>query len=1329
MHITFIDIIGLPFDGDTLSHRGLGGSESAVILLAKQLASIGFQVTVYNNCGTTGTQEGIYSDVEYKNRDRLLTEKPTTDILISSRTVTPFLPLSLAQHANMSIHAFDSLRNSSKMKIMWMHDTFSWGDGILEQLAASGAIDRIFTLSDWHTSYVMNCQHGQRRNFEVLKNKIWVTRNGAECYIPWVDISAKDPNLFVYNSSVTKGMIPLVEKIWPQVRARIPNAKLVIIGGYYKFKDGDPADEQEQTYWRLRNNNDNANMGIEFTGIITQREIADRLAKASFMIYPGAFPETFGISMMESMMYGTPIIGTRFGATEETATQQFSYLLDYAIEPNSLFPDINHEEQVAKFVELVCSAHSTPYLTQQKQQGCLQVKNISLWRDIALEWKQHIFYTLKMPFPVEELQRVKWIQSQVHKIWGRRWSNPEEHREIKTKENPLVVISPGYNCSSYIRQHIHSVANQDYSNWQHYIIDDASTDDTARVARAAINELPLELQNKITLITNTTNQGAVANQWEYTQSLPTDCIVLLLDADDQLVSEPDVFDCINNEYNNGAEFTYGSCWSDADSIPLIAQEYPREVKQNKTYSQHQFVWGLPYTHLRTFRKRLIEQVEPSAWKDSSGAWFKAGGDVATFYSLIGQAQPDAVRCIKRILVRYNDLNPLNDYKINSAEQTSTAKEVKNKMSFNVDLPKPSRITARLLELSKQPLLPTLHIQKLKELKSQGFEPKVIYDIGACVLHWTKPAANTWPSAQIYAFEAMPESEELFKQANIPYYIGVVGKEDGVYVDFYQNNEHPSGNSYYIENPLVNHEAPEYFNQSHKRVYSTKTLDTIVKEKSWPAPDLVKIDCQGAEMDIIQGAEELIKQAQYVILELQSVEYNAGAPLKDTVIDYMASLGFDCEELFCNNGPDGDYLFKRQSNQFTVIVPTMWKYAGFLKQIDKYLSCDQVGQLVIINNHASAAPKEIITKLAADPKVTMHIPQSNIGVNPSWNWGVANARFNKICIANDDIEFDLEVFGAVCDHLDSSVGVIGMNSGLAEFNQEPITTNIPKVIAWNGQHTFGFGQLMFVLKDSWTPIPSKLVYYYGDQFVFETAQQQRKKIMMLTDFEFHTPHAQTTKTLDPSILEYETNIYKNLKNTQQQKKILIAIPTAKYIESITFKSIYDLTIPDGYTVDFQFFYGYRIDQIRNLIAKWAIGYDYLFSVDSDIELPKDSLVKMLAHDVDAVSGVYIQRKPNEEIVEIYRDNKVGGMSNIPWGELKGKGLTEVAACGFGCVLVKSQVFAAIGYPQFEYHVALDHNNTVSEDVDFCRKARDKGFRIWADPSIVCNHWGSNVFRPS
>lgn len=189
-----------------------------------------------------------------------------------------------------------------------------------------------------------------------------------------------------------------------------------------------------------------------------------------------------------------------------------------------------------------------------------------------------------------------------------------------------------------------------------------------------------------------------------------------------------------------------------------------------------------------------------------------------------------------------------------------------------------------------------------------------------------------------------------------------------------------------------------------------------------------------------------------------------------------------------------------------------------------------------------------------------------------------------------------------------------------------------------------------------------------------------------------------------------------------KKVLIAIPTAKYIEPETFKAIYDLIIPPGYTADFQFFYGYRIDQIRNLIAHSTLryGYDYLFAIDSDVIPPQDTLAKLLSHQVDVVSGVYMSSHLPES-PEIFKWTGNGGMTQCHIRELTSqKTLVPIAGCGFGCVLVDAEVFRRVPHPRFEYHVALDHNDTVSEDTDFALKCHRAGVKIYCDPTVHCGH---------
>ena len=111
MKIAFIDTLGLTYDGSTLSKRGLGGSESAVIRMSQELAKIGFDVTVYNDCTSDDSRPGIYSQVIYAPVGAATSVEDQYDVVVVSRSVKPiaedWLVVANAKHV-----------------CLWMHDTF-----------------------------------------------------------------------------------------------------------------------------------------------------------------------------------------------------------------------------------------------------------------------------------------------------------------------------------------------------------------------------------------------------------------------------------------------------------------------------------------------------------------------------------------------------------------------------------------------------------------------------------------------------------------------------------------------------------------------------------------------------------------------------------------------------------------------------------------------------------------------------------------------------------------------------------------------------------------------------------------------------------------------------------------------------------------------------------------------------------------------------------------------------------------------------------------------------------------------------------------------------
>jgi FkbM family methyltransferase len=225
---------------------------------------------------------------------------------------------------------------------------------------------------------------------------------------------------------------------------------------------------------------------------------------------------------------------------------------------------------------------------------------------------------------------------------------------------------------------------------------------------------------------------------------------------------------------------------------------------------------------------------------------------------------------------------------------------------------PKKFTGNFVEwlqrtANPQPQLqpqPPDHINYLKKLKKSGFDPKVIYDVGACFGDWSKAAKAFWPDARYFSFEAMPEAEPSLAAQGTEYHIDVLSDQDGREVRWHQNTRLPWGNSYYCENT-------EHFSKDDFVVRKAKTIDTVVRERRFPAPDFMKIDVQGCEIDILKGATATLKSVKHLIVELQHTEYNAGAPLVAESLPAIETLGFKCvAPMFSNNGPDADYGFEK-----------------------------------------------------------------------------------------------------------------------------------------------------------------------------------------------------------------------------------------------------------------------------------------------------------------------------------------------------------------------------------------------------------------------------------
>ena len=221
----------------------------------------------------------------------------------------------------------------------------------------------------------------------------------------------------------------------------------------------------------------------------------------------------------------------------------------------------------------------------------------------------------------------------------------------------------------------------------------------------------------------------------------------------------------------------------------------------------------------------------------------------------------------------------------------------------------------ILNYHNKLITPYKHIDYLYRMKyEQSKKPKVIYDIGSNCLHWSRAAKTIWKDANIYHVDGYEEFQRLYDMRKVNYAIEVLSDRDHKTITYHQNITNHGGCSYYELNYDDFPYNIEAFKNEHydNSTRVTKTLDTLVREKGWPEPELIKMDVQGCELDIIKGAVNTIRYCPDIILELQNKEYMKGAPMRDEVIAYMKSIGYTLVSHFVQNASDadGDYHFSK-----------------------------------------------------------------------------------------------------------------------------------------------------------------------------------------------------------------------------------------------------------------------------------------------------------------------------------------------------------------------------------------------------------------------------------
>lgn len=334
-------------------NEGIGGSEEAVIHLAKAFAKRGYDVTVYNNCGHT---EKKFDGVLYKPfyafnyRDKM-------DTLI------------LWRHPKLADYDLNA-----KKVILDLHDVINPNELTESRLKK---IDHIFVKSNFHRDLFPN----------VPDEKFVVVPNG----IKYQDLQLKverDPMLLVNTSSPDRSLSTLI-RLFKRVKERVPEAKCKWAYGWGVF-DVVHKDSPEIMEWKENIVKGMEDAGIENLGRVSHKEVHNLYNQARIFAYPTEFAEIDCISARKAQAGGALPVTTDFAALNETVINGVKIKShktkdDWCL-PGQYDFGFTDKEMEDKWVEAVVCELKTKM--QEDNDMRKEMKQFD-WKNIADKWEAY----------------------------------------------------------------------------------------------------------------------------------------------------------------------------------------------------------------------------------------------------------------------------------------------------------------------------------------------------------------------------------------------------------------------------------------------------------------------------------------------------------------------------------------------------------------------------------------------------------------------------------------------------------------------------------------------------------------------------------------------------------------------------------------------------------------------------------------------------------------------------------------------------------------------------------------------------------------------------
>ncbi|MCL4360898.1 glycosyltransferase family 2 protein [Candidatus Dependentiae bacterium] len=227
----------------------------------------------------------------------------------------------------------------------------------------------------------------------------------------------------------------------------------------------------------------------------------------------------------------------------------------------------------------------------------------------------------------------------------------------------FVIVVASYNNKNYCEWNLKSIYNQRYNNYEVRYVDDCSDDGTEIIVKKIISQY--KQWDRTKFVRNEKRVGALKNQYDMITSCKDEDVIVIVDGDDAL-ADLSVLNYLDSIYKDpNIWLTYGQFKEINSGNIGFCKPMPEHIVKNNDFRK----WGDIPSHLRTFKAGLFKRIKKEDLM-LNGQFFSMTGDMAAMIPMIEMASQGHFKFIDKILLHYNDRNPISDHIVNKDLQRS-----------------------------------------------------------------------------------------------------------------------------------------------------------------------------------------------------------------------------------------------------------------------------------------------------------------------------------------------------------------------------------------------------------------------------------------------------------------------------------------------------------------------------------------------------------------------------------------------------------------------------------------------------------------------------------